>query len=974
MAKRTENDILRELAAKIRQKSDFADWTEDLETDEGILKGQMGRLAELQKTAKELHKSVGSTKEAAKNIEKSVDVEKKRIEQLKRDFKVNNRNKALLDKEVATSRTLRETSAAKSDDLSQKIATLSAEGKNLKIDDGGPLDRMVHDLAAGMATAVTSIRSLGLPAKEFTKKTLGVLGKYEKGIKSDAALNLKSSPNARKALRLILGVLEKHRAAVSEAGELSPLKLLGAAMAGGAKQGIANMVKAVPGMGTMDRLATTMGLKPVSERINEKLGGKKGSLDQELVGERGADDADVMGDVADTARDVLATRTNVDIGRASLDRAEEEDKFRAKRLAKGRGGDPDLQPVREDPAPILTRIADTLDGTKEQNQKIHENETAERAEVRQDAKEDAAKKSKPSKAKDESSDSPIPVPGGGEDDKPEGGGIIGAIGDVASTAAGTVMGTGAANVASGLASRVVGGGARSGVGAAAGNLAGSAGVRRFVPAKGSAAKGASSLLKGGKGMMAAMMPFGSGGIMSGIMTGLSSFGSALAGMASSIAAIALPILAVAAILYSAYEIFKRLDFSAILKPLAKYFNILKDIVMTVGTVIFKGLQVAGKVLMEIFYAVYKVFQKVFDVVAWVLQPLLDGLAFVLTPVVDMFGKLWEATKPLVKAVGDFFDTLLQADSIFLELGRILKDAFLGMVAKIWNALASTGLGKLAGMDKMEVPEKTVRPPAREDAPAPPPAAPPPAAPPSAPPPAAVGDAYAGLTIKGSSGQTQTGGGGQATGGGPVQPGVIDFASMIQGNVQGFTRFTGFNDNHHQASGSMHAKGLAMDFTVDSPSKAPAAARAVRKLAADAGVPPGGIDVIDEYNNPSSGATAGHIHAEFNTKEAAMVVAAGGLDSSPTFVPSLAGGRTRSMNAAAQTAGVPGVSRSGAGVAAATARHASQTAAAPTIVANIGGPPAPAAPSVTTMMPIPIPINARTEDMALRALQSANYSL
>jgi len=91
------------------------------------------------------------------------------------------------------------------------------------------------------------------------------------------------------------------------------------------------------------------------------------------------------------------------------------------------------------------------------------------------------------------------------------------------------------------------------------------------------------------------------------------------------------------------------------------------------------------------------------------------------------------------------------------------------------------------------------------------------------------------------------------------------------------------------------------------------------------------------------------------------------------VPLGAGG-TANPFAAAQTAGVPGVSRSGAGVAAATASHASQTAGAPTIVANIGGPPAPAAPSVTTMMPFPIPINARTEDMALRAMQSANYPL
>ena len=70
--------------------------------------------------------------------------------------------KALLDKEVASSRTLRETTAAKSDDFSQTLATLSAAGKNLKIDDGGSLDTIVRDLAADMAVAITRLRALGL--------------------------------------------------------------------------------------------------------------------------------------------------------------------------------------------------------------------------------------------------------------------------------------------------------------------------------------------------------------------------------------------------------------------------------------------------------------------------------------------------------------------------------------------------------------------------------------------------------------------------------------------------------------------------------------------------------------------------------------------------------------------------------------------------------------------------------------------
>ena len=238
-----------------------------------------------------------------------------------------------------------------------------------------------------------------------------------------------------------------------------------------------------------------------------------------------------------------------------------------------------------------------------------------------------------------------------------------------------------------------------------------------------------------------------------------------------------------------------------------------------------------------------------------------------------------------------------------------------------------------------------------------------------------GDAYAGLTIKASSGATQVGGGGQATDGGPVEPGVIDFASMIQGNVGGFTRFTGFNDNYHQGLSrpSKHKDGLAMDFTVDSPSKAAAATATVKKLAADAGVPSSGIDVINEYANPSSGSSGGHIHAEFNTKEAAMAMAGGGLDSSPMIIPGAPAGAGPGARGTgtltAQSDGAVGPSRSGAGVAAATARHASQTAAAPTIVTNISGSPATAVQSVTNMMPIPIPIHPGNPDPVIRALQS-----
>ena len=107
-------------------------------------------------------------------------------------------------------------------------------------------------------------------------------------------------------------------ASVVTAAELNPAKLLGSALKGGLKQGIANTVKGFPGMATMDKLASVMGLKPVSERINEKLGGKKGSLDQKLIKDRGADVANVQDDATDTIASALGSRTGRDIADESL--------------------------------------------------------------------------------------------------------------------------------------------------------------------------------------------------------------------------------------------------------------------------------------------------------------------------------------------------------------------------------------------------------------------------------------------------------------------------------------------------------------------------------------------------------------------------------------------------------------------------------------------------------------------------------
>ena len=98
---------------------------------------------------------------------------------------------------------------------------------------------------------------------------------------------------------------------------------------------------------------------------------------------------------------------------------------------------------------------------------------------------------------------------------------------------------------------------------------------------------------------------------------------------------------------------------------------------------------------------------------------------------------------------------------------------------------------------------------------------------------------------------------QAEGAG-LSPKLIELARQIQGGVPGFNYFSAFNDKFHQetASGSQHAKGLALDFTV-----ANAPSMEDGKKITDWLKGLGASLAIDEYNNPSSRSTAGHFHAQ-----------------------------------------------------------------------------------------------------------------
>ena len=113
------------------------------------------------------------------------------------------------------------------------------------------------------------------------------------------------------------------------------------------------------------------------------------------------------------------------------------------------------------------------------------------------------------------------------------------------------------------------------------------------------------------------------------------------------------------------------------------------------------------------------------------------------------------------------------------------------------------------------------------------------------------DDLKGLGLKLKSGDVHAEGAG-------ISPKLIELAKAVQAGVPGFGQFTGFNDKFHneKAPGSQHTKGLAMDFTT---AQAPSIEDG--KKVTDWLKQMGASLAIDEYNNPSSGATAGHYHAQ-----------------------------------------------------------------------------------------------------------------
>ena len=76
----------------------------------------------------------------------------------------------------------------------------------------------------------------------------------------------------------------------------------------------------------------------------------------------------------------------------------------------------------------------------------------------------------------------------------------------------------------------------------------------------------------------------------------------------------------------------------------------------------------------------------------------------------------------------------------------------------------------------------------------------------------------------------------------------------------FGMFTSFNDNYHKETGSDHAKGLAVDFTLKRKPTVEEGKKLVAQLKSM-----GFIHAQDEYNFPSPNATGDHIHAALGPK-------------------------------------------------------------------------------------------------------------
>ena len=123
----------------------------------------------------------------------------------------------------------------------------------------------------------------------------------------------------------------------------------------------------------------------------------------------------------------------------------------------------------------------------------------------------------------------------------------------------------------------------------------------------------------------------------------------------------------------------------------------------------------------------------------------------------------------------------------------------------------------------------------------------------------TGSLIEGLKIKG-------GANGQALAGGETKEGTLALAQALQKKLPGGT-FTSFNDEYHKGTTSKHAQGLAMDYALKDSKDSPEAKKSIEAMLKESGAR--GY-VQDEYLNPSSRSTGGHMHTQFNSAEDAAM--------------------------------------------------------------------------------------------------------
>lgn len=109
----------------------------------------------------------------------------------------------------------------------------------------------------------------------------------------------------------------------------------------------------------------------------------------------------------------------------------------------------------------------------------------------------------------------------------------------------------------------------------------------------------------------------------------------------------------------------------------------------------------------------------------------------------------------------------------------------------------------------------------------------------------------GLTLTGEGGAQ----GDRQREGAQVSNKLIEMAQKIKSSIPGFAGFTSFNDNHHKAMNSEHARGRALDFVLNYEPSIEQGKQLERKLR-----DMGASYVKDEYNFPSDKATGKHFHA------------------------------------------------------------------------------------------------------------------